>query len=92
MKVQIKRDQAVWERETFEIEVPDELYEAVQAQDAHASTDADDALSDAIRDAIYAFDGYCDDDRYSKEILDEAVMIISTETVATLPDDTEIEL
>ena len=72
MKVQIQRDQAVWERETFEVEVPDGL--------------TGDDLLDAVSDAVESFQGYTDDG-YDKCILDEAVYGISTETVATINGD-----
>lgn len=72
MKVQIQRDQAVWERETFEVEVPDGL-------------EGDDLL-DAVSAAVENFQGYTDDG-YQKEILDDPVYGISTETVAIIDGD-----
>ena len=65
MLVQIIRDQAVWERETFYVEVPDGL--------------KGDDLEQAISDAEDAYQGYSEDPEYSKEILDEAVFSVGTE-------------
>lgn len=72
MKVQIQRDQAVWERETFEVEVPDGL--------------EGDELDEAILEATYAFSGFAEDGSTTcwKEILDEAVYGIDTQTIATV--------
>lgn len=78
MKVKITRDQAVWERETFFIEVPDGTPK--------------EGLAEAITGAVYAFQGYTDDESYSKEILGEAVYGIDVQTVAQLPDFTTFEL
>lgn len=59
MKVRIQRDQAVWERETFEVEVPD-------------GWDMEDL--EVLEDAINNFDGY-EAAGYSKEILDPVLSI-----------------
>lgn len=72
MKVQIQRDQAVWERETFEVDVPDGL--------------TGDDLLDAVSDAVENFQGYTDDG-YDKCILDAPVFNVSTETVAFINGD-----
>lgn len=76
MKVTIQHDQAVWERETFEVEVPDGL--------------AGEDLHNALWDALDEFQDY-DGDGYRKEVLN-AVESLTTQTVATLPGGEEIKL
>lgn len=77
MLVQIIRDQAVWERETFYVEVPDGL--------------EDEALTDAISEAEENYQGYTSDPGYTKEVLDEAVFSVDIERKAVLPGGDEIE-
>lgn len=77
MLVQIIRDQAVWERETFYVEVPDGL--------------EDEALTDAISEAEANYQGYTSDPDYTKEVLDEAVFSVDIERKAVLPGGDEIE-
>lgn len=77
MLVQIIRDQAVWERETFYVEVPDGL--------------EDEALTDAISEAEENYQGYTSDPDYTKEVLDEAVFSVDIERKAVLPGGDEIE-
>lgn len=76
MKVEVQVDQAVWERCTFEVEVPDGL--------------EGEELSEALYAAKEEFSGY-GEAGYRQEILD-AVEGIDTETKCTLPDGTEIAL
>lgn len=78
MKVTIHRDQAVWERQTFEVEVPDGLPE--------------DDMQEAIGDAVEKFDETAAPEDWTQEILDEIVFGVDTETTAVLPDGTEIAL
>lgn len=77
MKVTIIQDQAVWERSTFEVEVPDGL--------------EGDALQDALAEEATNYNGYGEPE-HQQEILDDPVMGMSTETKAILPDGREIEL
>ena len=77
MKVRITRDQAVWERETFFVEVPDGTPK--------------EELFEAVTEAVGNFQGYAGDD-YDKTICDDAVEGIDTQTVAQLPDFTTFEL
>jgi hypothetical protein len=77
MKVKITRDQAVWERETFFVEVPDNTPK--------------EELFEAVAEAVTNFDGYADDG-YDKTICDDAVEGIDAQTVAELPDFTTFEL
>ena len=69
MKVVIQRDQAVWERETFTIEVPDGL--------------TGEDLREAIRETIKDGDAELFDD-YTKWTLDEPVYGINTVTVGVI--------
>jgi hypothetical protein len=77
MKVTIQVDQAVWERSTFEVEVPDGL--------------EGEALRDALNNAIDNYDGYGEED-HSQGILDDPVHGIDSDTKALLPDGTELDL
>lgn len=77
MKVWINVDQAVWERSTFEVEVPDGL--------------TGDELKDAIRDAVDNYDGY-GEPGHQQEILDDPVYGIDVERRATLPGGQVMEV
>ena len=76
MKVKIQRDQAVWERETFEIEVADGL----QGEDLY-----EEILCTAL--------GFSRDDGggYYMEVVGNVEMI-DVQTLATLPDGTELAI
>lgn len=74
--IKIQRDQAVWERETFEVEVPEGF-------------DPDDEEHrDVLEHAIDTFQGY-HLPGYFREILDAPVYGLSTETVFFSPDGEE---
>jgi hypothetical protein len=78
MKIRIQRDQAVWERETFEVEVPDDFD---PNQDDHVET-LHETLENLVAPALPS---------YSLKILD-AVLGISTETTLIMPDGREVDL
>lgn len=81
MKLTVYRDQAVWERQTLEIEVPDNF-------DIH-SDEAREMLDEKIEAAqAAAIDGGVQ----QLEILDEPVYSLSTETRIVMPDGTEVDL
>jgi hypothetical protein len=80
VKVEITRDQAVWERERFDVDVPDNFEELDE-----------DEQRDILDTAIDNFDGYTDDTRYTKSILD-SVPSLDVETVATFPGGREMDL
>lgn len=71
MIVNIQRDQAVWERETFQVEIPDDTPQ----QDLDAAVSA----------ALEAFTGW-NGPGYSMRNLDEAVMGIDLMIEYTTPD------
>ena len=77
VRVQVRIDQAVWERSTFEVEVTEGL-------------DGEE-LTEALRCAIGAFDGYSEPG-YRQWILGNAVEGIDIARRVTLPDGKEIDL
>lgn len=93
MRVTIQRDQAVWERETFEVEIADALLDHTVTTLGLAEqeiSEQEEALLAALQDAIDGFQGYTDDD-YSKEILD-SLPSIDMQIIARLPCGVEIDL
>lgn len=77
MKVAVQRDQAVWERERFEVDIPD-------------GTPADE-LPQALRDAIESFKGY-GGAGYSTEVLSQSVDGVDEQIVGRLFNGVEIKL
>ena len=77
VRVQVRIDQAVWERSTFEVEIAKGL-------------DGEE-LVNALRSAVGAFDGY-DEPGCRWWILDGAVEGVNIERRVTLPDGKEIDL
>lgn len=81
MKLTVYRDQALWERQTLEIEVPDDF-------DVH-SDDAREMLDEKIEAAQEAAIA---GGVQQLEILDEPVFSLGTETRIVMPDGTEVDL
>ncbi len=69
MKILVRRDQAVWERETFTVEIPDNTPE--------------EERTETIFEAIDKFDGYGEPD-YDISILDGSVGSVDTETEVSI--------
>lgn len=84
MRVAIQIDQAVWERQTFEIEVPDDFDPDNEEHRELVDLKISEVMDVVGTPAEAAFS-------YSQEVVSE-VFSIGTETTLTMPDGTEIDL